>query len=618
MSPEPAVSPPLGPSDRESFFAAQRRNRHATWRLTALCVLTALAMGIPLTLVLTPLFYGGALITADVVSYFTPLPPEFWDTMKEVANLAVRVGDFFFNNKPLDPQLLGIGLAVLLLPGMVIALALWMAMLALFRRAGVGGALTTLNAREPNPGDLRELQLADVVQEMAIAAGLPAPRVMLMDSPGANAAAIGTSPADARIVVSRRLLDDLDRDQMQGLLAHLIGSVGNGDLGIAFAVTTVFETCGLLGTLINAPFGPHARGTLWRIVRYAFGRGASGTAAEAEGIAALLSGDLDLQSDDIDRFFDSGTRRGPIHKFLTFVFFPIFFTNAAIKFTLSFFLTALLGPCMALLWRSRRYLADASAVQFTRNPDGLAGALRNLTQDETAIPGGIWASHLFVVSPSRDTSVRQDKPTAEQMRLVARAWAESGQSALGPTKYALTTGDYVRSCAELIATQRAAVGGDAAALARMTAFHRVISTLVPGPIAQSLPNPTDLTAALRGDRDAIARLQSQQQALGRHHQGVQKRIGFQAESMVSFHPPLKRRLHRLERMGAHVDWGAAQKWSPTKIIVTTIAVLILGPLALAVAALMLVVVAMMIMLNLLFLTLWLFVIHALFGLLAHQ
>jgi Zn-dependent protease with chaperone function len=605
----------LGPHDRESFFAAQRRNRRATWRLTALCVLTALAMGIPLTLVLTPLFYAGTLVAADVVTYFRPLPPEFWAAMKDLSQLAVRVGDYFFHNKPLDPQLLAGGLTVLLLPGMAMALALWMAMLALFRRAGVGGALTTVNAREPSPHDLREMRLANAVQEMAIASGLPAPQVMLVDSPGANAAAIGTSPEDARIVVSRRLLDDLDREQMQALLAHLIGSVGNGDLGIAFAVTSVFETCGLLGTLINAPFGPQARGTLWRIVRYAFARRANGSAAEAEAIAALLTGDLDLQSDDIGRFFDTDARRGPIHKFLTFVLLPVFFTNAAIKFTLWFFLTAFLGPCMALLWRSRRYLADASAVQFTRSPDALAGALRNLTQDTTAIPGGIWASHLFVVSPGRDSSVPQDKPTAEQMRLVVGAWAESSSG--GSVKSAYTTGDYVRCCAELIATQRAAVAGDPAALARMTAFHRTISTLVPGPIAQRLPDPTDLTAALRGDAAAIARLQSQQRELGRHHQGVQKRTGFQAESMVSFHPPLKRRLRRLERMGAHVDWGAIRKWSSTKVIGTAIGFLILAPLVLAAGALMLLVVAVMIMLNLLFLALWLFAIHAVFGLLGH-
>ena len=64
----------------------------------------------------------------------------------------------------------------------------------------MGGALLALKAREPNQSDLKELRLADVVQEMAIAAGLPAPRVMLIDAPGANAAAIGTSPEDARIV----------------------------------------------------------------------------------------------------------------------------------------------------------------------------------------------------------------------------------------------------------------------------------------------------------------------------------------------------------------------------------------------------------------------------------
>src|SRR5262245_63708960 len=103
---------------------------------------------------------------------------------------------------------------------------------------------------------------------MAIAAGLPVPKVMLIDSPGANAAAVGTSPADARLVVSRRLLNDLNRDQLEGLLGQLIGSIGNGDLRVAFMVTSVFETCGLLVTMINAPFGRESRSTLWRILRY--------------------------------------------------------------------------------------------------------------------------------------------------------------------------------------------------------------------------------------------------------------------------------------------------------------------------------------------------------------
>src|SRR5262249_19178665 len=165
-----------------------------------------------------------------------------------------------------------------------------------------------------NQGDLKELQLADVVQEMAIAAGLPAPKLMLVDSPGANAAAIGTSPRDARIVISRRLLDDLSRDQLQALLGHLIGSIGNGDLRIAFTVTSVFETCGLLVTLINSPFGGQSRRTLWRMIRYTFSFGSSDSAkaAEADAVAGLLAGNLDVDATDIDKFFNSPQKVGLI------------------------------------------------------------------------------------------------------------------------------------------------------------------------------------------------------------------------------------------------------------------------------------------------------------------
>jgi len=138
----------------------------------------------------------------------------------------------------------------MLLPGVMLSMALWVGVNIMFHRSGVGGALLALKAREPNQAELKELQLADVVQEMAIASGLPAPQVMLVDSPGANAAAIGTSPYDARIVVSRRLVDDLSRDELEAVLAHLIASIGNGDLHIAFRMTAVLETCGLLVAFI--------------------------------------------------------------------------------------------------------------------------------------------------------------------------------------------------------------------------------------------------------------------------------------------------------------------------------------------------------------------------------
>src|SRR5262249_51058887 len=307
--------------------------------MSALGAFAALIMGIPLTLALTPLLYGVMLVAADIINYFSPLPAEFWQNVNAIARLGQHVGDYFFNHRgTLDPQQLLWALSLFLLPGMVLTLVLWLCMLALFRRGGVGGALASLNAREPNQGDLKELQLADAAQEMAIAAGLPAPKLMLLDSPGANAAAIGTSAQDARIVISRRLLDDLTRDQLQALLAHLVSSVGNGDLHVAFTVTSVFETCGLLITLINSPFGRQSQKTLWRIVRFAFlGSGAT-KSAEADAVAELLAGSLDMNSTDIDRFFNSPQKVGLIRKFLRLVFFPIVFTNMAIEITLWFFL----------------------------------------------------------------------------------------------------------------------------------------------------------------------------------------------------------------------------------------------------------------------------------------
>jgi Zn-dependent protease with chaperone function len=609
----------------ETFFDAQRRNRRATWRISFLSLVASLLMGVPLTLVLTPLVYSVTLILADIVNYFSPLPPEFWQNVHLLGRLALRVGDFVFRHKPIDPQTLELGLACILLPGIIITVILWIGVLALFRRGGVGGALTVLNAREPDRGDLKELQLADVVAEMAIASGLPTPRIMLVDSPGANAAAIGTSPADARLVVSRDLLDRLTRDELQGVLGHLVASVGNGDLKIAFTVTSVFETCGLLVALINSPFGPRARRTLWRIVRYGLMRspGDTGEPVEAEAVATLLTGDLDMGPDDISQFFDSSQKKKSVlRKVLNFVFFPVVFTNAAIQLTLWFFLSVLLGPCMALLWRARRYLADATAVQLTRNPDGLASALERLSGRGTATPAGAWASHLFLLDPKGDTSLKERQPSPEAMRMSIQAWSETaaiGEKAAirqNPTVEAAgstqsTAAEFASMRAEIKETQRAALRGDANAIARLAAFGRAMSGLGEGgslPVA--MPEPADIVAARHGEPAAIARLRTLSQKERTEFKRKRESFGLQNESILSFHPSLKRRLKRLKRMGAHVDLKPAD---PKSIQVAVVLWLIFGPLLVLVTGLMLVVVAMMIMLNLLILMLWLGVIHGVFG-----
>jgi hypothetical protein len=100
-------------------------------------------------------------------------------------------------------------------------------------------------------------------------------------------------------VVSRGLIEQLNRDELEGALAHLVASIGNGDLRIAFRVTSVFETCGILVAIINAPFGRRSRGTLWRIVRYGlFGNKDSESAAqEAAAMSALLTRSVGLDTD---------------------------------------------------------------------------------------------------------------------------------------------------------------------------------------------------------------------------------------------------------------------------------------------------------------------------------
>jgi Zn-dependent protease with chaperone function len=598
--------------DPETFFKAQKRNRRATWRMSALGVLAAFIMGIPLTLVLTPLLYAVTLIVADTINYFSPLRPEFWQNVDGLAKLFVRVADYVFNQRgTLDPQELAIGLALTLLPGMLLAFLLWVGVQLLFRHGGVGGTLSSLNAREPNPNDLKELQLADVVPEMAIAAGLPAPKVMLIDSDGANAAAIGTSPQDARIVISRRLLDDLDRDQLQAVLAGQVASIGNGDLHIAFTVTSVFETCGLIVTLINSPFGSESRRTLWRIIRYAFSHSSEADrAAEAAEVAEMLSDTLDVNSSDIETFFNK-PNAGIIRKFLRLIFFPIQFTNIAVEITLWFFLHLLLGPCMALLWRTRRYLADASAVELTRNPEAMAAALERLGQDSTAIVGGGWASHLFAMNPAGDRSLGSAQPSPEQIRQAALAWAESGGQAVGSSR--LPPADFSALEKEVAMTAFAAARGDAQAVTRMQAFAQSIAAIPGlGPVGQ-MPNIADLLAAQRGDRAAIARLRATRQQRGPERQMRHGKSGLQTNSFVGFHPPLKKRLRRLELMGAAIRAQAHAHMGTGARIFTAVLWLILGPVLAVAGALMLVVILLMIGLNLLFLSLWLAVIHWAFG-----
>lgn len=640
---ESVWAPVPGPANRESFFAAQRRHRRATWRLAAASAAASLVTGIPMSIALTPVLFALAVILTWAAGFVLPVPQELWDaysragrvvidiveSMDDPATVGVSDGDW--SRIPLD--LLAYGALVWMLPGMLFMLACWVLLRAVFRHGGPGGILLSLGARDPAPGDFEERQLVNVIEELAIAAGIPPPRVMLLDSDVANAAVVGTGRQDATIVVSRALLDDLNRDATQGVLANLVASIGNGDLRGARSIVAVFETFGLAGILLKAPVSGPARRMLWRIVRYLFGRHTpEQRASEAHAVAGMLTRsfwDTDAE-DDFSYLNEDGSlpseRRGPSVRLLlgfpfvgiimfvvlTLAGFPDFMVQLALaglavlgvlllwyqrryvlygmrhviktartllmlpyymaamlpQIALMLIIPFMLEPVIALLWRRRRYLSDASAVQFTRNPDGIAGGLVGLVTRGGVIPGGHWASPMFVVGPEAAHAkelVRYQERQRQELEELRKVHNPQGS-----------------------------VIGDL----------RVLATQATGPssgIIQQGPGEAAMQAA-----SGFSGLEEDS-------------FSGSSGSLVSFHPPLNRRLAKLRRMGstvADVDlYGKGRKPMLSSATGVTLSILVV-PMVLLVIVLLLVALALLLALSLAFCGLLMMMVYGLVVLLA--
>jgi Zn-dependent protease with chaperone function len=208
---------------------------------------------------------------------------------------------------------------------------------------GLGGQLIPQNTR-----DLKQRRLLNVVEEMAIASGIPAPPVyILAGEPGINAFAAGFTPRDAVIGVTQGLIDHLSREQLQGVIAHEFSHIFNGDMRLNIRLMGVLN-----GILIIGLAG-------YYILRSGAYSGRSRNNKNSGGILGLGIG-------------------------LMVIGFAGTFFGSLIKAAVS---------------RQREYLADASAVQFTRNPDGIAGALKRIGGLEYGSivenPGAPEISHAF-------------------------------------------------------------------------------------------------------------------------------------------------------------------------------------------------------------------------------
>jgi Zn-dependent protease with chaperone function len=424
-----------GPADRTSFFAEQARHRRVTWRLSALAVLAVILAGMPLSMVVTPIIFLAIILLTKLLSVMVLMPPAVPELYRSVAWSIGAIFDAVeaSDQGPVPMAMMWsalVGVVLLLTPGILAMTGLWMLLRGLFSGAGVGGLVIGLGAREPDPLDLEERQLVNVVEEMAIAAGLPVPRVVLLDGQIANAAVVGSSPEDAVVVISRRLLDEMDRDETQGILAHQIASIGNGDLGVALSMVTVYRTFGLVNTLLDAPVSSSARATLWRlwaVLRDRRGRDAAMRAAEAarllgSRVSMMEMEDVDLvMGDDASKHRELQGVAGLLVKMRVWALFPIWAAAGLAKTALMVMVFALLGPLLAWTWRTRRFLADATAVQLTRNPDGIARGLQGLLARGGGIRGGAWADHLFVVGGGvTDRARAQQEDLAELQAEVER------------------------------------------------------------------------------------------------------------------------------------------------------------------------------------------------------
>ena len=198
--------------------------------------------------------------------------------------------------------------------------------------------------KEDNP------ELYRIVENLCITAGLPLPKIYIINEAQPNAFATGRNPKHAVVAVTQGLLDRLERVELEGVIAHELSHIGNRD---ALLQTAVVVLVGVVAVITNFFF------------RIGLRRGFSSKSNDKEGNAVFII------------FFILG---------LVFIILAPLFANL-IKLAIS---------------RKREFLADSSGALLTRYPEGLAGALEKISKDPNILPRATNAtSHLYIINPLR-------------------------------------------------------------------------------------------------------------------------------------------------------------------------------------------------------------------------
>jgi len=332
-----------------NFFESQDRVRKNTVLLVALFILAVVAL-IIMTNVLVMIVFG-FIDSQQLRDGGTLIREMDWQTFAAV----------------------GAGVSVVVLAGSlykILALSAGGKVVA----ESLGGQLIPRNTQ-----DLNQRKLLNVVEEMAIASGTPAPPVYLLaNEQGINAFAAGLSPRDAIIGVTQGTIDHLSREQLQGVIAHEFSHIFNGDMRLNIRLMGALNGILILGIL-----------GYYLLYSTSFSGRRRSNDKSAAGILALGIG-------------------------LMVIGFAGTFFGALIKASVS---------------RQREFLADASAVQFTRNPNGIAGALKRIGGLEFGSkvenPGASEVSHAFFaqgVTGFMQGLAATHPPLAERIRRIDPQW----------------------------------------------------------------------------------------------------------------------------------------------------------------------------------------------------
>jgi len=241
----------------------------------------------------------------------------------------------------------------------------------------LGGKLLSHDAADPE-----EQRLLNVVEEMAIASGTPVPPVYILeDENGINAFAAGNSVENAAIGVTRGCVRHLSREELQGVIGHEFSHILSGDMKINLR---------LIGVLAGILIIGHLGSLLMRMTWYAGAAGSSRRSKEGGGNIAIL-------------FLVLGGA-------LMIIGFVGAFFGSWIKSAVS---------------RQREYLADASAVQFTRSREGIAGALKKIggfrRRSLLRTPNADECSHMFF-SKGLSTIFATHPPLAKRIKALDPSW----------------------------------------------------------------------------------------------------------------------------------------------------------------------------------------------------